>query len=992
MRMVRAPRTAALVMAGAAVLALVGLWLARAPLATLWLNGALAAAGLEGEGAVADIGPHGLKLSALRLGPSRAPGVSAKKIDVTFRLDELLLGRLRAVALDELELRLSVDAGGLRVAGIPAQPSRGAEKKAATPPPLPQLEARNVRVFVQTPAGELVGDGALDGGPGTGWRLEAELLPAYLGQGEAALELVEGRLKGEVTPTRASLEAAIELADLESKEAQAARARLDVSLTGEMADLARLETLAVTGSAVFALAEAKLRDPAAAASALNIALPEGVLADLLGPHLATLREAAAAAMAGFDVAASLEASVADGVIALGSRTPATLTAKSGFKAAFDAPKGSVQLRSFGRRIAAKALRAEARGGGAPDSVALLDDAAVDLSGRAPAVAAAGTARVGPWVEDGLSATLDLGAIAVALADGALATDVTGQAAIEGQRKDAALKGVKLDGNLRIEANAGKLAVKPRSDAPLGLLAQGVAMGDFAVVDVAAKLAPYPGADAILTSSAQGVAFAAFLTELDATAPAAGGRARLRAPSTELKLDLPANGDGRASVRAQGPRVNFQRDPAQPGPNQGEAILEIRVADANLRLTPDATGLDGRFEGFTITGAGSPLHVADGAGEGEAALRPGGVVDGRFAIARAELRHNASPALVAPLRFAGDLKLEAGRGSGQATASLAGGQELMAASLGFDPAAKTLQLDFRSPRLAFSPGGLQPQAIAPILRGKLADARGGVRVEGGLTLRPDGLASRAEIAVEDLDFDTLAGKVIGLRSTFRLADLLNLKSDGVQEVRIGGLDFGVPIEGGTIKVELKGGGAALVHDATFPFAGGEVSLEPMEWIPGDVDQRGALAARDIDLAQLLVLFAVPDLEASGVVSGRMPVIFSDKGVYIDNAQLSSRAEGVIRYTGVGAQALAVGTPEAKLTADALKNFEYSTLGLSLNGPLDGDMKLVVSTLGRNPSLLDGKAIRLTTTVDAQFARLLINASRSLDARQRVRDAIEAQKRN
>jgi hypothetical protein len=128
----------------------------------------------------------------------------------------------------------------------------------------------------------------------------------------------------------------------------------------------------------------------------------------------------------------------------------------------------------------------------------------------------------------------------------------------------------------------------------------------------------------------------------------------------------------------------------------------------------------------------------------------------------------------------------------------------------------------------------------------------------------------------------------------------------------------------------------VADATWPFAGGTLRLEPTTLDFGAGTERHLTFRIDgLDAAAFVQQLDFPNISATGTFDGVLPMIFSQNGGRIEAGQIIARkGGGTLAYVGELSNA-EIGTM-GKLAFDALKAIRYSSLDISLDGRLDGEM--------------------------------------------------------
>ncbi len=233
-------------------------------------------------------------------------------------------------------------------------------------------------------------------------------------------------------------------------------------------------------------------------------------------------------------------------------------------------------------------------------------------------------------------------------------------------------------------------------------------------------------------------------------------------------------------------------------------------------------------------------------------------------------------------------------------------------------------------------GFQPDTLTPLTTGVVADVAGVVNGEGHIRWTPDGVTSDGVFRTANTSLAAAFGPVTGLSGEIRFTDLLGLISAPDQVATVGNINTGVAVSGGTIRYRLLGPGRIDLTEAVWPFAGGQLTLDPatLDFLdPGG--RRLTFRLTGVDAAQFLQQFDFGNLSATGIFDGTLPMIFDAKGGRIENGRLKVRAGGgTLAYVGEVSKAN-LGT-WGNMAFDALKSLRYRSLELTMNGALAGEV--------------------------------------------------------
>ncbi len=295
------------------------------------------------------------------------------------------------------------------------------------------------------------------------------------------------------------------------------------------------------------------------------------------------------------------------------------------------------------------------------------------------------------------------------------------------------------------------------------------------------------------------------------------------------------------------------------------------------------------------------------------------------------------------------------------------------------------ITFTVDELLFGPEDAEGTALSQLLA-SMEDLRGRVNGEARFGWSADGVESSGRLAVIDLSFERSGMTVEGLNTELVLDRLLPAHSPPGQRLTIRRIDTGIEVTalqlGYAVEETEDGSPRVTAQSLTMNVAGGRITAEG-----GTIDPTlGAavipLRAEELDLSQLLALIGLDELTGEGRLSGLIPLRHDATGIAIEGANLGATSEGIISYRSESARdALASGGDAVTLLLDALEDFHYSGLDMSLNKPIAGDTQITLRLQGNNPTLLEGHPfdlnISLTGNADPLLEALTIGRTMSND---------------
>jgi hypothetical protein len=246
-------------------------------------------------------------------------------------------------------------------------------------------------------------------------------------------------------------------------------------------------------------------------------------------------------------------------------------------------------------------------------------------------------------------------------------------------------------------------------------------------------------------------------------------------------------------------------------------------------------------------------------------------------------------------------------------------------------------------LRFARDGLQPRDLSPLALGVIADAQGVMTGNGRIEWDAQGIRSTADFATDRMDFAAAFGPVERLSGRLHFDDLLNLSTPAHQEVLIGSVNPGIEVTDGRLLYQLRPGQKVRIEGGRWPFAGGELRLQPA-WLDfgAEVPRRLTFDVSNVDAALFLQRFEFENISATGIFDGVLPTVFDQSGGRVEGGLLVSRSGGSLAYVGE-LSIRDLGT-YGNLAFGALKSIRYNSLAVRMDGAIDGEMLTQVDFTG------------------------------------------------
>lgn len=282
---------------------------------------------------------------------------------------------------------------------------------------------------------------------------------------------------------------------------------------------------------------------------------------------------------------------------------------------------------------------------------------------------------------------------------------------------------------------------------------------------------------------------------------------------------------------------------------------------------------------------------------------------------------------------------------------------------------------------FAPQGLQPKHLSPLLAdieeghgtlGATVDAHWGGDVDG-----------TASLVLDDLTLKTTSLVVEGLNANLNFAHLTTPVMESVQTVqarRIGGvLDVLKP----SVAFRFDPEDELFIAHAESGIAGGQMTIDDQTIDFRKANHPVTLAFSRLDLASLFGLLNVDGVSGTGVLSGSIPLLISADAVTVANGHFAATGPGVLQMRSQAARnALGGAGQDAVLLLDVLDDFHYHSLELSIYREAGGEARILLSTAGSNPAVMDDQPFVLNVSVSTQLDKVLAVLSTALSLSQKA----------
>ncbi len=222
----------------------------------------------------------------------------------------------------------------------------------------------------------------------------------------------------------------------------------------------------------------------------------------------------------------------------------------------------------------------------------------------------------------------------------------------------------------------------------------------------------------------------------------------------------------------------------------------------------------------------------------------------------------------------------------------------------------------------------------------------------------------------------AGEIVfsGLSLAGKMRVLPRPESLSPATITLASLDAGIRAEDLEAVLSLvppsdKRGPRLRISRFTARLFGGKVTAADLVLDPAAPDTTAIITISGFDLAEIVRLMQVKDLQVSGLVDGRLPVHLTTEGIRIRDGELHNRPPGgVIRYRPAKKSGLAA-MEVTGYALRAMEDFRYNLLTARVDYRPDGQLNVALHLEGHSPRLETSRPVYLNIDTEQNLLSLL-----------------------
>jgi hypothetical protein len=418
-----------------------------------------------------------------------------------------------------------------------------------------------------------------------------------------------------------------------------------------------------------------------------------------------------------------------------------------------------------------------------------------------------------------------------------------------------------------------------------------------------------------------------------------------------------------------------------------APLRLEAETLEIEVAGGADGPGGRV----VLGGGAvhwPAQQLRASGIGaEVHLFDGGLETGRaIPISIAAIAHERAPAWFAPLGLQGSVQPEGDRIAFDVRVAQSAGAAALNLRGRHDLASGAGRAQVELPPVDL--GQVPPAQLSPWLGEMLQDVTGRLALDGSVAwTRGDDLHTDLALLVDGLAFSSGPGRFEQVNGVIALDRLAPPSTPPGQQLAIGLVNIGLPLTNGLLTFDLEPG-QLLVEQLRWEFAQGRIRAAPFTVGSEGMQFSTTLTAERLQLDEIFKLAQLDGLSGEGTMHGTVPITVSGSEATIAGGELVSDRPGWVRYRPEEAPAaLQAGGDNVNLLLQALENFRYEKLRLTIDGRTDADMDVRLHLAGANPDLLGGHPIEFNLNLEGALANILRAALAGYQIPERIRERMQ-----
>ncbi|GLQ06893.1 hypothetical protein GCM10007924_21140 [Sneathiella chinensis] len=275
-------------------------------------------------------------------------------------------------------------------------------------------------------------------------------------------------------------------------------------------------------------------------------------------------------------------------------------------------------------------------------------------------------------------------------------------------------------------------------------------------------------------------------------------------------------------------------------------------------------------------------------------------------------------------------------------------------------------------IPFEKGGVQPADLVHGL-GTEVEASGFLGGAAELVWSGDTVTTSGSLNLDTVSLKMEGMEATGITGRIRLDSLMPLTVSTPQEISADRLVAAAVFDRPLLRFRV-----ATPQDAPVLFVdylrtglvGGMAEIRDAKLDTAAAVNRVTVELSALDLEQVMAMGNIPDVTATGRLSGSLPLEFDGDKLTISLGELTALEPGHLQvHSAEARQALAGGGDQTKLLFDILENFNYTELSIAIQKPPTGEDKVSLHIKGGNPDVENNRPVVLNINVETDLDKIL-----------------------
>lgn len=160
----------------------------------------------------------------------------------------------------------------------------------------------------------------------------------------------------------------------------------------------------------------------------------------------------------------------------------------------------------------------------------------------------------------------------------------------------------------------------------------------------------------------------------------------------------------------------------------------------------------------------------------------------------------------------------------------------------------------------------------------------------------------------------------------------------------------------------------IEKAEVELLGGRIELEKCLYTFNQAENSCLVTIREMDMQRIVAMQKVEGLTVDGRIEGHLPLIFTARGIQVNQGRLEQVGQGgLLRYRPPGGAP--PGSPLTDYALKALEEFHYQQLTAQVEYIPDGTLIIALQLQGRSPNIKPDRPLHFNVTIEQNLLSLL-----------------------